>query len=438
MAQIDVSKLHNTQAEVAVLSAILSNPYLFENDNIQEGLKLDIFNDQDCRKCYQVMMELANDGKQPDMLEVAERLKKQNVNVVKFLVEDVGGYSMTMKRIEYLADLSIRRRMIAQLLKGQAMIKDPTITMDDLMSVVNDLNKVIANDAGEKVVNFGSVVGDLMNDVANRMNDKGEKGIMTGLHIFDSRYGWHEGDLIIVAGSTSMGKSTLASTIAYNVAMEGVPVAYYSMEMTAKQLVARMSARCTEVSASSTLYAKLSPTEYQKVYDGTLAMKSLPIYFDEDSKTNFSQMCRSVKRLKKKYNIKVVFVDYLQILVNGSKDNREATLGDMARDLKRLAVEEKIIVCALSQLNRADKDKGEPRLNQMRGSGQIEEACDMGVLINRPNLNKEVATITIAKGRNIGLAKEKVKFNANLSYFSDFEAGDPQAPYSEEKEKLPF
>ena len=438
MTQIDVSKLHNTQAEVAVLSAILSNPYLFENENIQEGLKLDIFNDQDCRKCYQVMMELANDGKQPDMLEVAERLKKQNINVVKFLIEDVGGYSMTMQRIEYLSDLSIRRRMIAQLLRGQAMITDPTITMDDLMSVVNDINKVVANDAGEKVVDFGSVVGDLMNDVANRMSDKGEKGIMTGLHIFDSRYGWHEGDLIIVAGSTSMGKSTLASTIAYNVAVEGVPVAYYSMEMTAKQLVARMSARCTGVSASSTLYAKLSPAEYEKVYDGTLAMKNLPIYFDEDSKTNFSQMCRSVKRLKKKYGIKVVFIDYLQILVNGSKDNREATLGDMARDLKRLAVEEQITVCALSQLNRPNKDKDEPRLNQMRGSGQIEEACDMGVLINRPNLNKEVATITIAKGRNIGLAKEKVKFNANLSYFSDFEAGDPQAPYSEKKEELPF
>ena len=62
----------------------------------------------------------------------------------------------------------------------------------------------------------------------------------------------------------------------------------------------------------------------------------------------------------------------------------------------------------------------------------------MGVLINRPNLNKEVATITIAKGRNIGLAKEKVKFNANLSYFSDFEAGDPQTPYTEKKEELPF
>ena len=111
----------------------------------------------------------------------------------------------------------------------------------------------------------------------------------------------------------------------------------------------------------------------------------------------------------------------------------------MARDLKRLAVEEGIVVCALSQLNRADRDsKSEPRLNQMRGSGQIEEACDMGVLIHRPNLKNETATITIAKGRNIGLAKEKVKFNVNLSYFSDFEEGDPSAPYAEKKEELPF
>jgi replicative DNA helicase len=74
----------------------------------------------------------------------------------------------------------------------------------------------------------------------------------------------------------------------------------------------------------------------------------------------------------------------------------------------------------------------------MRGSGQIEEACDMGVLIHRPNLKNETATITIAKGRNIGLAKEKVKFNVNLSYFSDFEEGDPSAPYAEKKEELPF
>ena len=432
----DINKLHNTQAEVQVLSAILFNPYLYET--LAEHLSKELFNDYECIKTYEVIKSLADEGKLPDMVEIAAILEREHVDVKRFVMEGSGDYTITRQKILLLADLSVRRRMMALLLKGQSMIVDPTITLDDVAKLTNDFDKVVANDAGEKVVTFGEVVGNLMNDVADRMNDKGEKGIMTGLHIFDSHYGWHEGDLIIFAGGTSMGKSTLASTISYNMAAEGVPNAYYSMEMTAKQLVARMSARCTSVSASTTLYAKLNPSEYQKVYDGTLAMKNLPIYFDEDSKTNFSQMCKSIKRLKKKYGIKVVFIDYLQILVNGSNDNREATLGDMARDLKRLAVEEGLAICALSQLNRADKDKGEPRLNQMRGSGQIEEACDMGVLINRPNLKNETATITIAKGRNIGLAKEKVKFNANLSYFSDFEEGDPSAPYQEKKEQLPF
>ena len=432
----DINKLHNTQAEIQVLSAILFNPYLYET--LAEYLSKELFNDYECIKTYEVIKSLADEGKLPDMVEIAAILEREHVDVKRFVMEGSGDYTITRQKILLLADLSIRRRMMALFLKGQSMIVDPTITIDDVAKISNDFDKVVANDAGEKVVSFGEVVGNLMNDVADRMNDKGEKGIMTGLHIFDSHYGWHEGDLIIFAGGTSMGKSTLASTISYNMAAEGVPNAYYSMEMTAKQLVARMSARCTSVSASTTLYAKLNPSEYQKVYDGTLAMKNLPIYFDEDSKTNFSQMCKSIKRLKKKYGIKVVFIDYLQILVNGSNDNREATLGDMARDLKRLAVEEGLAICALSQLNRADKDKGEPRLNQMRGSGQIEEACDMGVLIHRPNLKNETATITLAKGRNIGLAKEKVKFNANLSYFSDFEEGDPSAPYQEKKEQLPF
>ena len=432
----DINKLHNTQAEVQVLSAILFNPYLYET--LAEYLSKELFNDYECIKTYEVIKSLADEGKLPDMVEIAAILEREHVDVKRFVMEGAGDYTITRQKILLLADLSVRRRMMALLLKGQSMIVDPTITLDDVAKLTNDFDKVVANDAGEKVITFGEVVGNLMNDIADRMADKGEKGIMTGIHIFDSRYGWHEGDLIIIAGSTSMGKSTLASTIAYNAAVEGTPVAYYSMEMTAKQLTARMSARCTGVSASTALYAKLSPAEYQKIYDGTLSMKSLPIFFDEDSKTNFTQMCKSIRRLKKKHGIKVVFIDYLQILANGSNDNREAILGDMARDLKRLAVEEGLAICALSQLNRADKDKGEPRLNQMRGSGQIEEACDMGVLIHRPNLKNETATITLAKGRNIGLAKEKVKFNANLSYFSDFEEGDPSAPYQEKKEQLPF
>ena len=223
----DINKLHNTQAEVQVLSAILFNPYLYET--LAEYLSKDIFNDYECIKTYEVIKSLADEGKLPDMVEIAAILEREHVDVKRFVMEGSGDYTITRQKILLLADLSVRRRMMALLLKGQSMIFDPTITLDDVAKLTNDFDKVVANDAGEKVVAFGEVVGNLMNDVADRMNDKGEKGIMTGLHIFDSHYGWHEGDLIIFAGGTSMGKSTLASTISYNMAAEGVPNAYYSM-----------------------------------------------------------------------------------------------------------------------------------------------------------------------------------------------------------------
>jgi replicative DNA helicase len=278
-----------------------------------------------------------------------------------------------------------------------------------------------------------------MNNVALRKENKGEQGIMTGLHIFDSRYGWHGGDLIIIAGETSQGKSTLATTICYNIAANDVPCLYLSLEMGEEQLVSRIIARSTQVSSSTTLYGRISDEEYNRLYDGSLKLKDLPIYFEEDSKSNFPKMIGAIRRQVKNNKVKVVFIDYLQILANGGRDNREAIIGDMARDLKRLAAELNIVIVALSQLARPSGGASkEPTLNRMRGSGQIEEACDIAVLIYRPNPKTEKANIYIAKGRNIGLGKETIKFNSSLSYFSDFEDGDPDAPYAEKKEELPF
>lgn len=137
----------------------------------------------------------------------------------------------------------------------------------------------------------------------------------------------------------------------------------------------------------------------------------------------------------------MVFIDYLQILANGGRlDGREQMLGDMARDLKRLASELNICIVALSQMSRQQgKDKSsQPTISRLRGSGQIEEAADMVVLIHRPDLMKERTTVYIAKGRNTGIDKDDIKFNAMFSYFSDYEEGDPQKPYEEHKEVLPF
>lgn len=435
--KINFNNLHNTQSEREVLNAILFNPYIY--DYVADIISRDIFQDPECQKVYDMIQQMIKAGKAIDAAEVFTIMRKDGLDISHFMFENILASELTRQRICFLDDLQTRRKLLNLCYKAEAMVTDTTISREELRSVSKDFDGYLNNDSqDDECQQIGEVIGSLMNDVADRMADKGERGIMTGLNIFDSRFGWHRGDLVIVAGATSQGKSTLASTIAYNMANAGEPIAYYSLEMSAKQLTARMMARCTQVSSSTTLYAKLSEYEYKQVYDGSLSIKKLPIYFDEKNKTSFVNMCSSIRRMVKRYGVKVVFIDYLQILANGSRDNRESLIGDMARDLKRLAVEENICICALSQLNRSKEEKGRPRLNQMRGSGQIEEACDMAVLIHRPNLQKESANIYLDKGRNIGVAKDIIKFNGNLSYFSDFEQGDPSAPYKEQKEDLPF
>lgn len=435
--EINFNNLHNTQAEREVLNAILFNPYIY--DYVADIISRDIFQDTECQKVYDIMQQMIKAGKTIDAAEVFTIMRKDGLDFSHFVMENIAASELTRQRVAFLDDLYTRRKLLNLCYKAEAMVTDTTITREELRSVGKDFDGYLNNDSqNDECQQIGDVIGSLMNDVAERMADKGERGIMTGLNIFDSRFGWHRGDLVIVAGATSQGKSTLASTIMFNMAMTGVPVADYSLEMSAKQVTARMMARLTQVSSSTTLYGKLSDQEYKQVYDGSLSMKKLPIYFDEKNKTSFVNLCSSIRRMVKRYGVKVVFIDYLQILANGSRDNRESLIGDMARDLKRLAVEENICICALSQLNRSKEDKGRPRLNQMRGSGQIEEACDMAVLIHRPNLQKESANIYLDKGRNIGVAKDIIKFNGNLSYFSDFEQGDPSAPYKEQKEDLPF
>jgi replicative DNA helicase len=387
------------------------------------------------------MRQLDSEGKAPDLVEMGGLLQKNNVNIGKFITTGISSSEITRQRIIHLQDIALRRQLLAIFYKGEVMACDQTTSLEEVQQLYKELAAVTNRQTQESEQRFSDVSAAFINNVALRTEDKGEQGMMTGLHIFDSRFGWHGGDLIIIAGETSMGKSTLATTIAYNMAVQGIPSAYYSLEMSAEQLVARIVARDTKVSSSMMLYGKLNPEEYNRVYDRTAALKNLPIYFDEDSKTSFPRVCASIRRMVKKNDVKVVFIDYLQILANGNNDNREQLIGDMARDLKRLAVEQNIVIVALSQLARSIGAK-EPSLNRLRGSGQIEEACDMAVLVHRPNRNSDVAKIYIAKGRNIGLAQEIVQFNGDLTYFYDRTDEQPkiQAQSSgwDDRDPLPF
>lgn len=439
----DIYNLHNTECEREVIGACVSEENIFVA--LGEQLREELFSDPIARKAYGVMRQMIKEGKQPDLAEVGMRLAVVGISIADILPQHTVSYEMTRQRIELLQELSLKRKLYVLCSQGIKISTDPTATSDDFQKLLAEMQSTTTDD-GSGVVTLGETMRRLRGDIIERREGKGEQGMMTGLHIFDSRFGWHGGDLVIMAGRTSQGKTTLAMTIASNMAHIGIPSVFYSLEMGAKQLTARIIARDTMVVSSRMLYDKLNDGELAKYDESAQRMSDLPIFFDDKAKTSFSRICTSIRSMVRNNGVKVAYIDYLQILANGKgEDNREQLIGDMARDLKRLAVELNICVVAISQLARS-KDNPEPKLSELRGSGQIEEACDMAVLVYRPYVyGKEryrdgrstygTAQITIAKGRNIGLAQEVVSFNGELTYFYDIPAGNTGQPSGE---KMPW
>lgn len=450
----DTNQLRNPQAEHEVLTACINDENIYTT--LRGLLSEDLFTDADCKKLFSIMVRFEKEGKIPNLTEVTMYLVSDGIDVTRFISTGYSSYSVTKQKIDGLIDLSMKRSLYTLCCKGINIATNPASDSSEFQQLLADFKQNMKDDTSD-VLSFSDTVKSLQNSVACNKNGTGERGMLTGLHVFDIRYGLHQGDLVIIAGETSMGKSTLATTIARNMAIERIPVAYYSLEMGANQLTARIVARDTQIASSRLLYDKLSDSEYDRFYDASSVMEQLPIYFDENNKTSFPKMCNSIRAMVRKRGVKVVFIDYLQILANSSStNNREQLIGDMARELKVIAVECNVCVIALSQLSR-DNVNHEPNLNRLRGSGQIAEAADLVVFVYRPYIygverfpdgtpTVNAAQVIIDKGRNIGLAKEVVSFNADLTFFSDYVKTENKetttrtdAPWNRnEEENLPF
>lgn len=442
--------LHNVEAEHEVIAACISYDNLWEA--LSPILQEEYFTDAEARKAFGIIKQMEKEGKQIELTDFAMRFTSVGGNIALFVSEKSASYELTKQRAELLRKLYLKRKIYTVCVKGMNIATDPMSDEAEFGNLLSEFDAMTTT-TEVSVQSFGEVLKELRHDIVERKDGRGDQGMMTGLHIFDSHYGLHQGDLIIFAGRTSQGKSTLATTIARNMGMMGIPSAYYSLEMGAKQLTARIMARDVVISSSRMLYDKMNDGELNSFDIFASSMMNMPIYYDDKSKTSFQKITTSIRAMVRKYGIKMAYIDYLQILANGSDSNRESLIGDMARELKRLAVEENICIVAISQLSRA-KDKPEPTLMEMRGSGQIEEACDMAVLVYRPyvygierykdgTLTYGTAQITIAKGRNIGLAQEVVDFNGELSYFHDREQQEQPALHAQsngwaDNEPLPF
>jgi replicative DNA helicase len=234
----------------------------------------------------------------------------------------------------------------------------------------------------------------------------GLAGISTGLTDMDKKLGGlHPSDLLILAGRPSMGKTSLATNIAFNIAkaykkgvkpdgsegaIEGGVVGFYSLEMSAEQLAARILSEASEVPSEQIRRGDMTEAEFRRFVDAAKALEACPLYIDDTPAIPIAQLAARARRLKRTNGLDVLIVDYLQ-LVRGGAENRVQEIAEISMGLKAIAKELNIPVVALSQLSRQveNREDKRPQLSDLRESGSIEQDADVVMFVFREEYYKE-------------------------------------------------
>jgi replicative DNA helicase len=256
-------------------------------------------------------------------------------------------------------------------------------------------------------------------------------GVPTGYAKFDEyTSGLQRGDLIIVAGRPSMGKTTLALNIAENAALgHKLPVAIFSMEMSVEQLAFRMISSLGRVDQAHLRNGRFSDEDWPRINGAIRQMSEAKIFIDDTPALTPTEVRSRCRRLQREHGVSLIVIDYLQLMqVAGTTENRATEISEISRSLKALARELKVPIVALSQLNRSVEARTEKRpvMSDLRESGAIEQDADLIVFIYRDEVynpattRKGQADINIAKQRNGPIGEFPLTFQGKYTRFDNY------------------
>ncbi len=449
--------VNDPKAEQYVIGSLLVDPTAYTL--VSQYLDEDCFYDPMCRDIWKAVDNMGKQGMPIDVISVSAELSKQKSNVTALDLMNISAQIASSAHVEYhairLQDLGRRRKLwvVGQQL-SKVGLSEEILTADAHQEAIESIGGVFEKADG--VFTLDDAMNSLNEIMVKNATVGGvTTGTKTGMERFDEKGGLQKSDLIIVAGETSQGKTSLALCMTRHAIENGAKVAFYSMEMTKEQLTARLLSAKTNIPANNILYSgSLAPSEMRMIDDARGKLPGENLFFDDKSTSNIDSILLSIRMLKMQKDIDGAVVDYLQILnVNSRSTNfsREQAMGDAARRFKNLAKELNIWIIALSQLSR-DSNCPEPNLNRLRDSGQIGEAADVVILVYRaeyynraypaPFDNKDdyptdgTAMIDVAKGRNIGTFKFFMGFNKNTTNFfkTNLINEDVQVPFEKPEE----
>jgi replicative DNA helicase len=398
---------HSIECEQGVLGCALLDPNQCIGECI-EKLKDDgkeAFYDLRHQTIYEMLAEMFNTRQAIDVITVQQRLKD------KQLLEQVGGIaylSQLQDAVPSAANLSyyldhvrekyLLRKMIQTCTEVVGRVYDYEGEVDALLDEVErDVLRISESRAQGSALTTKDLVNKAIGTIENFFSRKGTlTGLATGFTDLDRiTDGLHGSEMIVVAARPSMGKTSLAMNIVEHVVLEDkLPVAVFSLEMSAEALVLRMMCSIARVNLRSIREGFMSESDFPKLTSAAGRLANAPLFIDDSAGLSILQLRARARRLHQMHGVKLFVVDYLQLLhstARRSQENRQQEISDISSGIKALAKELKAPVLVLSQLNRElERDKSrKPRLSDLRESGAIEQDADLVGLLYKPNAGED-------------------------------------------------
>ena len=428
--------------EEAVLGALLIEPNCI--DEAMDELTPSCFYSEKHRMIYEAMRALVAEHVALDLLSVSHKLKSfGNLDAVGGTValvqlsQKIGAAAHIEYYIRILKQKCIQRELITasyDILK--ASYAEGT-NVDDLIDMSQTkIFAAIQNNVKRDVQEIGNVINEALDDIQRLQDSAGCSGVPSGFPSIDKiTLGWQSSDLIILAARPSVGKTAFVLNLARNAAVDyNMPVAFFSLEMPAIQLAKRMMVTETRLSADKIKGGvKLQPWEWEQLDIQLKRLASAPLYIDDTPSLPVMEFRSKVKKLVKQKGVRLVIVDYLQLMQGPAelRGMREQEVAAISRTLKATAKEMDVPIIALSQLSRQSENRvgsnRRPQLSDLRESGSIEQDADMVIFIHRydyQGLNEDPndvgrTQIIIAKHRNGAIADVDMRFRADEVRFVD-------------------
>ncbi len=437
-----MESLANHDAERALVSSLIHNNASI--DRVRVFLKEEHFSSPVYAAVYRVLCSLFDSGKSADFVILKSYFESNEILRAEGgsdLLKELADSCITIINSEHYADLIYTlymRRCIVDIskeLSTSAAQSDIKSTPHDAIVRAEERLYSLQN-ARVHRNSFFSPISTFMNAAVQTVTDamsKSTPGVPTGFKDLDNVLGGlHRSDLLILAARPAMGKTALVTNIAYNVSRHlqkeapGMPVAYFSLEMSGEQLAARILSSESHVPSEAMRKGRVSKKELEMLRDTSETLQNLPLYIDDTPSLTVMDLKSRCRRLSMMKNgLSLIVVDYLQLLQGYKSESRVQEISEITRGLKMLAKEINVPVIALSQLSRAVemRDDKKPRLADLRESGSIEQDADLVLFIYRKGYyqkdNNPEAEVIIAKHRNGPVTQVKLHFDVQTTTFKN-------------------